>query len=108
MPVTREKQRLYPGGSLRSAAWIALRKRILKKARHRCQSCGVRNYRAHPVTGSMVVLAIAHVDHDVTNNRLANLRAWCQRCHNSHDATRRSLRAAETRRRKLDNLHLFE
>ena len=32
-----------------------------------------------------VVLAAAHLDSDPTNNRLANLRALCQRCHMLHD-----------------------
>src|SRR5215470_10294969 len=32
-----------------------------------------------------VVLAAAHLDSDPTNNRLTNLRAFCQRCHMLHD-----------------------
>jgi hypothetical protein len=32
-----------------------------------------------------VVLAAAHLDNDPTNNRLANLRSFCQRCHMLHD-----------------------
>jgi hypothetical protein len=32
-----------------------------------------------------VVLAAAHLDHDPTNNRLRNLRSFCQRCHLIHD-----------------------
>ena len=32
-----------------------------------------------------VVLAAAHLDSDRTNNRLANLRCLCQRCHMLHD-----------------------
>ena len=32
-----------------------------------------------------VVLAAAHLDHDPTNNRAANLRGLCQRCHLQHD-----------------------
>lgn len=108
MPLTPEKERLYPGGSLNSVQWKALRKRILKRARHQCESCGVRNYRANPITGSMVVLTIAHVDQDPVNNSLTNLAAWCQRCHNRHDAPHRRLHAAETRRRRLNNLHLFD
>ena len=58
--------------------------------------------------GSEVRLAIAHVDQDETNNADENLRAWRQRCHNRHDAETRQLHAAETRRRGMGNLHLFE
>jgi hypothetical protein len=32
-----------------------------------------------------VVLAAAHLDNDPANNRLANLRGLCQRCHMLHD-----------------------
>jgi hypothetical protein len=32
-----------------------------------------------------VVLAAAHLDSNPANNRLANLRALCQRCHMLHD-----------------------
>jgi len=42
-----------------------------------------------------VVLTVAHLNHDPTDNDPANLRALCQRCHLVHDkahhaATRRS------------------
>jgi hypothetical protein len=33
----------------------------------------------------VIVLTIAHLDHDVNNNNPSNLRALCQRCHNRHD-----------------------
>ena len=32
-----------------------------------------------------VVLTIAHIDHDHTNNRFNNLAALCQKCHLTHD-----------------------
>ena len=32
-----------------------------------------------------VVLAAAHLDSNPSNNRLANLRAFCQSCHMLHD-----------------------
>lgn len=32
-----------------------------------------------------IVLTIAHLDHNVTNNEYENLEALCQRCHNRHD-----------------------
>ena len=32
-----------------------------------------------------VVLAAAHLDSDPANNRLANLKSLCQRCHMQHD-----------------------
>jgi hypothetical protein len=42
-----------------------------------------------------VVLAAAHLDHDPGNNRLRNLKAFCQRCHMLHD------RKEHQRRRRL-------
>lgn len=33
-----------------------------------------------------IILTVAHVDHDKTNNRFSNLAALCQRCHLKHDA----------------------
>lgn len=44
----------------------------------------------------IIVLTIAHLDHFPMNNDPANLRAFCQKCHNTHDAKHR----AKTRREK--------
>ncbi len=41
------------------------------------------------VTCVKIVLTVGHVDHDPTNNEEDNLKAWCQRCHNVHDAPHR-------------------
>ncbi len=32
-----------------------------------------------------IVLTVAHIDHNKTNNRFKNLAALCQRCHLKHD-----------------------
>lgn len=41
----------------------------------------------HPTNKMVkVVLTIAHLNHDITNNDYSNLKALCQRCHNRHDA----------------------
>lgn len=36
-----------------------------------------------------VVLTVAHLDHDTTNNDDNNLKALCQRCHNRYDMKQR-------------------
>lgn len=54
------------------------------RAKDQCENCGVINYGSSK-TGTKVVLTVAHVDHDKTNNRFDNLKAWCQRCHLAHD-----------------------
>lgn len=33
----------------------------------------------------VIVLTIAHLDHDTSNNDLSNLKALCQKCHLEHD-----------------------
>ena len=88
MPVSPDKQRLYPGGSLRSLEWQEIRHRILKRADHRSEkpNCRAINYLHHAITGSRVILTIAHLDQDPTNNDTENLVAPCQYCHNRLDA----------------------
>ncbi len=56
-----------------------------KRADNKCEFCGAENYKAHPLTGSKVVLTVAHIDHDKSNNRFNNLKALCQKCHLNHD-----------------------
>ncbi len=66
--------------------WKLISKLIrFKRANNRCEICDAENYQSHPVTGSKVVLTVAHMDHDKTNNRFCNLKALCQRCHLKHD-----------------------
>ncbi|GBD43517.1 hypothetical protein HRbin40_00990 [bacterium HR40] len=45
-----------------------------------------------------ILLGVAHLDHDPTNNRPRNLQALCQRCHLRHD------RPEHLRRRRLRRL----
>lgn len=47
-----------------------------------------------------VVLTVAHLDHDTTNNEPSNLKAMCQRCHLRYDVTHHKRNAAATRRRR--------
>jgi len=87
-----------------------IRPDILDRARDCCEGspkypkCRAANYEPHPVTGKRVVLTIAHFDHDRTNNDYDNLWAWCQKCHNNHDAKHR----AETRRKKSGQLDFLK
>ena len=62
----------------------------------------------HPVTGSRVILTIAHLDHTPENCADDNLRAWCQRCHFAYDlpmhiANRKATRWARSGKR-IDRL----
>lgn len=50
----------------------------------------------------MVVLTVAHLDHQPEHNDPSNLRAMCQRCHLAHDREHHTQTRAETRRRATE------
>jgi len=87
MPIKPENKSRYPKN------WKEIRQRILKRANNRCEFCGIENYIIKE-NGSRVVLTIAHLDHTPENCTDDNLRALCQKCHNSYDRQHRN----ETRR----------
>ncbi len=53
------------------------------------ERCTAINYQEHPITGSRVILTVAHLNHEVENCDDNNLKAMCQRCHNKMDAPMR-------------------
>jgi len=103
MPISKENRKRYPGN------WKQIRAQILDRANHCCEGspkypdCRVANYSKHPITGSKVVLTIAHLDHTPENCAESNLKAWCQRCHNTYDAPHRALSRWCKRLEKLLN-----
>jgi len=114
-----------------------IRPSIMKRAKNRCEICGVRNYSVgsyqekkfvttagnltHDAAGRgelpfkeaselvkhcneisderliVIVLTIAHLDHNVSNNDPNNLKALCQRCHNRHDVEYRKANRKKNR-----------
>ncbi len=86
--------------------WKRIVEKIRRRSGDRCEGsprypyCRVKNHTIHPVTGSMVILTVAHLDHDHTNNHLSNLRHMCQRCHLTHDAQQHAANASHTRELK--------
>lgn len=89
--------------------WRAyIRPAILTRAGCRCEGspafpdCRAKDREPHPETGSFVILTIAHLNHDISDNdgmdkggavlpkEKSNLRAWCQRCHNKYDGKYRA------------------
>lgn len=54
-----------------------------------------------------VVLTIAHLDHDITNNEDENLAALCQRCHLKLDANQHKENSRKTRNNKKGLQSLF-
>ncbi len=91
MPISKEKKKLYPKN------WKEISNRIKTRAENRCEICGAINYEPNPVTGSKVVLTVAHLDHNPRNNNDDNLKALCQKCHLAYDAKHHAKNAAETR-----------
>ena len=69
--------------------WNEIRERILKRANHCCEHCGVPNYTVKS-NGTKVVLTIAHLDHDKENHDVKDerLAALCQKCHLGYDLSR--------------------
>jgi hypothetical protein len=53
-----------------------------------------------------VVLTIAHLDHDITNNCPTNLKALCQKCHLSYDKDHHRKNARQTLKTKKGLLEL--
>lgn len=104
-----------------------LRPAVLQRAKNACEFCKVPNYAVarwngdkYETTGEkyatigearkakdkrlfrdwiIIVLTVAHLDHDIGNNELSNLRALCQRCHLDYD------REDNSRRRKYGKHH---
>lgn len=103
MPISPENRARYPKD------W-KLRSRFVRfyRAKNRCEWCGAKNYEPHPVTGSKVILTVAHVhDHRPEAASLLNLAALCQRCHNAFDAPMRRRNREARRRATLATGDLF-
>ena len=87
--------------------WSNIRLKILRRAKHRCEICGIpdrwyrdtlglwsedqkqlrlftRQHTLLPGTiepKTHIILTVGHLNHDTTDNRPGNLKALCQRCH---------------------------
>jgi len=70
---------------------------------HEADALGEIGYRF-----TMVVLTVAHIDHDKTNNDETNLAALCQRCHLNHDRHQHANNRRYGRNWKRDQLALFD
>jgi len=112
MPIRPENRARYP------ADWKAISVEVKLRAGLRCEGspaypdCRAWDREEHPVTGSHVILTVAHLDHQPENvgtpGDRPNLKAWCQRCHLTYDAQHHAATARETRRRRAATADLFE
>lgn len=89
MPIKPESKKRYPRN------WRAIRVAILERSSGFCEGtpiypdCRAQNGMPHPITGSRVILTIAHLDHVPEHCNPSNLRALCQRCHLTYDSAHR-------------------
>lgn len=94
MPIKPENLNRYPRN------WQKIRVRILDRAGHQCEWCGVANHSMRGTT--RIVLTIAHLDHTPENCEFSNLRALCQKCHLDYDRERHLANGRATRARAKD------
>jgi hypothetical protein len=93
MPIRPENRARYP------ADWPAISLEVRERAGWRCEGspaypdCRAANREPHPATGARVVLTVGHLNHTPEDcgepGARTNLKAWCQRCHNTYDAPAR-------------------
>ena len=107
MPIRAENMPRYPGGSIHSPSWKAIVEEIRERSGGRCEGymvgyeCVAVDGKPHPITGSKVVLTVAHLDHRPENSDdRDNLAHLCQRCHNTYDAPHRQANARARRERE--------
>lgn len=104
MPIRAENRLRYPRDWARIS--LAIRR---DRAGWACEAagCGARQAEPHPITGSRVVLTVAHLNHRPEDCRPENLMALCQRCHNRLDAAVRAAGLRARRRNALNVADLF-
>ena len=96
MPIKPENRNRYPKD------WHLIRLFILERAGECCEWCGVPNGSINPATRAVVVLTIMHLNHTPEDCRPVNLKAACQKCHNSYDVEHRRQTRAATRNKEFD------
>ena len=108
-----------------------IRPDILKRAEDCCEFCGVHNYETgfREEDGNFriestinnwelaenydykklikIILTIAHLDHNINNNKYDNLKALCQRCHLKYDSKFHSHNRKQNRNNKKQQLEIF-
>ena len=114
--------------------WKIIRYRILERANHKCEFCGVPNHVLIHRTGkgindwvfwpegmeseawdidglkcTKIILTIAHLDHDKTNHEVSDerLKALCQKCHLQYDMPRHVANRKRNRQLKMNQISLL-
>jgi 5-methylcytosine-specific restriction endonuclease McrA len=109
MPIRPENRARYPRNWKQISHWIRF-----SRAEGRCEfmdggtRCEAYHGEPHPVTGAIVVLTVAHLDHQPENCVDWNLKAACQRCHLRYDAELHANTRTRSRRARLASKDLFD
>jgi len=90
------------------ADWKAISLRIREREGWCCKWCLAKNGEPHPITGSIVVLTVAHLKPPKSDCSDENLVALCQRCHLNYDRADHIRHARENRRAKRAVGDLFD
>lgn len=61
----------------------------------------------NPTKPIQIVLTVAHLDNDISNNDYLNLKALCQRCHLKMDLPHHKKKSRDTRNKKKGLQNLF-
>lgn len=107
MPIKPENKARYPKD------WKQIADSIRLRADNKCEGspmfpeCKAENGKPHPVTGSKVVLTVAHLDHTPENCHPDNLKAMCQRCHLNYDKHHHAQTAYATRKARANTHDIF-
>ena len=100
LPINLERKKLYPED------WDRISLLIKEKAGWKCELCQAVNGFPHPITKSMVIITVHHINGDPTDNRKINLIALCQRCHLRLDLEKHMKNRRKSRKNKESKLQL--
>ena len=101
MPIRREMKDRYP------KEWPVISLWVRVCAGWRCEWCDAVQGEPNPVTGSKVVLTVAHIlCDDPEDVRPQNLAALCQRCHNRFDNPSRRAGVRQRNAAKIGQMEL--
>lgn len=107
MPIRPENKARYPKN------WREIVAHIRERSGGRCEfivdgfRCKAVHLSLHPITGALVVLTVAHLNHTPEDCRDENLLHACQRCHNRYDAKTRTAGKRERARAAKASSDLF-
>ena len=102
MPIRPENKGRYPKEWPLISLWVRV------GACWMCEWCDARQGEPHPVTGSKVVLTVAHVLNEAPEDvRPQNLAALCQKCHLNHDRRQHLAVQADNRRRAMQTYDIL-